>query len=70
MAELAPDLKERFRRDGFVVVPDLLDPGLLDRVTPSIDAAVARMGPADAAAASESASRRKEGARGPVRLPD
>jgi ectoine hydroxylase-related dioxygenase (phytanoyl-CoA dioxygenase family) len=42
MAALPLDLKERFCRDGFVVVPDLLDPGLLDRVTPAIDAAVAR----------------------------
>jgi ectoine hydroxylase-related dioxygenase (phytanoyl-CoA dioxygenase family) len=42
MASLPQDLKERFRRDGFVVVPDLLDAGLLDRVTPAIDAAVAR----------------------------
>jgi ectoine hydroxylase-related dioxygenase (phytanoyl-CoA dioxygenase family) len=42
MAPLPAELKERFRRDGFVVVPDLLDSPLLDRVTPAIDAAVAR----------------------------
>ncbi|HME70395.1 MAG TPA: phytanoyl-CoA dioxygenase family protein [Myxococcota bacterium] len=42
MAPLPAELKERFRRDGFVVAPDLLDGALLDRVTPAIDAAVAR----------------------------
>ncbi|HBZ68383.1 MAG TPA: phytanoyl-CoA dioxygenase family protein [Deltaproteobacteria bacterium] len=42
MASLSADLKGRFRRDGFVVVPDLLEGALLDRVTPAIDAAVAR----------------------------
>jgi len=42
MAPLPAELKERFRRDGFLVVPDLLDAALLDRVTPEIDAVVAR----------------------------
>jgi ectoine hydroxylase-related dioxygenase (phytanoyl-CoA dioxygenase family) len=42
MASLPLELRERFRRDGFVVVPGLLDAALLDRVAPAIDAAVAR----------------------------
>ena len=40
-AELDPAAVAGFARDGFVVVPDLLDPGELARHGPAVDAAVA-----------------------------
>jgi len=39
---LSPQLVEDFRRDGFVVVPDLLDVGELERFGAAVDVAVAR----------------------------
>jgi hypothetical protein len=39
---LAPELVEAFRRDGFVVVPDLLQPDELDRFGTAVDDCVAR----------------------------
>ena len=39
MAPLPAELKEHFCRDGFLLVPDLVDGALLDRVVPEIDAA-------------------------------
>src|SRR3974390_2541398 len=42
MAPLPAELMERFPGGGCVVVPALLERPLLDRVTPAIDAAVAR----------------------------
>jgi len=42
MGPLPAELKERFQQDGFVVVPNLVEGTLLDRVTPAIDAAVSR----------------------------
>jgi ectoine hydroxylase-related dioxygenase (phytanoyl-CoA dioxygenase family) len=42
LAETIAPLCERFRRDGFVVVPGLLTPGELDRFGRAVDEAVAR----------------------------
>jgi ectoine hydroxylase-related dioxygenase (phytanoyl-CoA dioxygenase family) len=39
---LTDQLVDQFRRDGFVVVPDLLESAELDRIAPAIDATVAR----------------------------
>jgi hypothetical protein len=41
-ATLAPELVEDFRRDGFVVVPDLLAAGELARYGAAVDEGVAR----------------------------
>ena len=42
MPPLTDELVDQFRRDGFVVVPDLLESAELDRIVPAIDATVAR----------------------------
>jgi len=42
LATRMPQLVEDFRRDGFVVVPDLLTPDELTRYGTAVDAAVAR----------------------------
>jgi ectoine hydroxylase-related dioxygenase (phytanoyl-CoA dioxygenase family) len=53
VATLTPQLVEDFRRDGFVVVPDLLDPAELTRYGAAVDAAVARRSAHDARALGE-----------------
>jgi ectoine hydroxylase-related dioxygenase (phytanoyl-CoA dioxygenase family) len=49
----SPQLVEDFRRDGFVVVPDLLDVGELERFGAAVDAAVARRNGHDTRALTE-----------------
>jgi len=52
-ATLAPGLVEAFRRDGFVVVPDLLTSGELARYGAAVDEGVARRSRHDARALAE-----------------
>jgi ectoine hydroxylase-related dioxygenase (phytanoyl-CoA dioxygenase family) len=49
----APHLVEAFRRDGFVVVPDLLSPDELERFGAAVDEAVARRSRHDTRALAE-----------------
>ena len=48
MPIVAPELVDSFRRDGFVRVPGLVDPGELERFGAVIDAAVRARTAADA----------------------
>jgi ectoine hydroxylase-related dioxygenase (phytanoyl-CoA dioxygenase family) len=50
LTTLTPRLVDNFRRDGFVVVPDLLTPDELARYGDAVDAAVARRNAHDARA--------------------
>ncbi|HVT42641.1 MAG TPA: phytanoyl-CoA dioxygenase family protein [Acidimicrobiales bacterium] len=53
VATVTPQLVEDFRRDGFVVVPDLIPPHDLARYARAVDAAVARRSAHDSRALAE-----------------